>query len=120
MSMEALKTLPGLRVSEANDRAQFMALETEWNELVAKVNDQIFYRHEFLRIWIDNFAPKAKLRVLVARNDAGELCAVLPLIEQKSSLYGIPVTELCSAGNAHSCRFDLIADADTARTAGEL
>ncbi|MFL5319438.1 MAG: GNAT family N-acetyltransferase [Myxococcaceae bacterium] len=118
--MEALKTLPGLRVSEVNDRAQFMALEGEWNALVARVNDQVFYRHEFFRIWIDNFAPKAKLRVLVGRNDRGELSAVLPLIEQRSSLYGIPVTELSSAGNAHSCRFDLIAEAgETARSAGE-
>lgn len=107
--MEALKTLPGMSVSEVNDRAQFMALENEWNALVAEVDDQLFYRHEFFRIWIDNFAPKAKLRVLVARGDDGKLRAALPLIEQKTTLYGVPLTELSSAGNTHSCRFDLIA-----------
>ena len=31
--------------------------------LVKETDDQIFYRHEFIRIWIDNFAPTSKLRV---------------------------------------------------------
>src|SRR5207248_8920621 len=33
----------------------------------------------------------------------------LPLLQQKTSFYGIPLSELTSTANAHSCRFDLIA-----------
>ena len=42
---------------EIRDRAAFAALEAEWNALDARTADEPFYRHEFIRIWIDNFAP---------------------------------------------------------------
>ena len=79
-----------LRVEEIGDRASFVALEREWNGLVAETDDQIFYRHEFIRVWIDNFASTARLRVLTARGEDGRLEAVLPLIERRASWYGLP------------------------------
>lgn len=97
------------RVVEVNDRASFVALEAEWNALVKETDDQIFFRHEFFRVWIDNFAPGAKLRVLTLRGAGGKLEAVLPLIEQRTKMFGVPVRELCAAANLHSCRFDLVA-----------
>ncbi|MBX5483738.1 MAG: GNAT family N-acetyltransferase [Myxococcaceae bacterium] len=97
------------RVVEVEGRAAFVALEAEWNALVRETDDQIFYRHEFIRVWVDNFAPTARLRVLTLRAQDGTLQAVLPLIERRTRMYGVPLRELCAAANLHSCRFDLIA-----------
>lgn len=106
------------QVVEINDRPAFVALAAEWDALVAQTDDQIFYRHSFIRVWIDNFAPTARLRVLTLRGKGGQLLAVLPLIEQRTRLYGVPVRELCAAANQHSCRFDLVArDPEAAATA---
>ena len=96
-------------VAEVDDRAAFVAMEREWDELVAATDDQFFYRHSFLRVWIDNFAPGEQLRVLTLRDDDGRLDAVLPLVARRSSLYGVPVRMLAAPANTHSCRFDLIA-----------
>lgn len=87
-----------------------MALEREWDELAdAVAPGQPFYRHAFIRIWLDNFAPREDVRVLVQRDAAGRLTAVLPLVLRRTSFYGVPVQELASAGNEHSCRFELLA-----------
>jgi CelD/BcsL family acetyltransferase involved in cellulose biosynthesis len=108
--MEALQLTPQLKVAEITDRSSFVAIASEWDALVKSTRDEIFYRHEFLRIWIDNFAPAAKLRVLIGRDEAGKLCAALPLMEERVFLYGVPVRQLVSTANPHSCRFDLIAN----------
>src|SRR5687768_9294089 len=109
--MEAVqaRTEIGNGVKEVTDRAAFAALQPRWDALVGTTADEPFYRHAFLRAWIDNFAPTEKLRVLTARDADGGLNAALPLLEQERSLYGMPVRELSSTSNAHSCRFDLIA-----------
>ncbi|MCE9673724.1 GNAT family N-acetyltransferase [Myxococcus stipitatus] len=107
--MEAILSRPGPRVIEVDDRAAFMALESEWNALVEATSDEVFYRHEFLRVWLDNFAPGARLCVLTLRDAAGRLSAALPLWEERATLYGVPVRQLSGAANAHSCRFDLLA-----------
>jgi CelD/BcsL family acetyltransferase involved in cellulose biosynthesis len=108
--MLALKLLPVLEVVEVTDYTAFMALAEEWNALVTATCDEPFYRHEFIRIWIENFAPEARLKILTGRDRQGKLTAVLPLMEERGSLYGFPVKQLCATGNAHSCRFDLIAE----------
>jgi CelD/BcsL family acetyltransferase involved in cellulose biosynthesis len=97
------------QVEEIRDRTAFVALEREWNALVAETDDQIFYRHEFFRVWIDNFARWGQLRALVIRDRAGRLEAALPLVARATRMYGVPIRELSSAANAHSCRFDLLA-----------
>ncbi len=97
------------RVQEVTDRAGFMALESEWNTLVETTSNELFYRHEFLRIWWDNFAPGARLRVLTLRDADGTLTAALPLWEERTALYGMPVRQLSALANSHSCRFDLVA-----------
>src|SRR5829696_2538229 len=104
-----------LRVHEVNDHAAFMALELEWNALAEAMDSQVFYRHEFIRTWVDTFATGAHLRILSARDDTGDLAAVLPLTEERSTMYGAPVRQLVAAANLHSYRFDLIArDAEAA------
>ena len=96
-------------VTEVTDRTAFMALESEWNALVEATADEPFYRHEFLRIWKDDFAPEARSRVLTLRDDAGRLTAALPLMAERAPFYGVPARQLSATANAHSCRFDMLA-----------
>ncbi|GMU09697.1 GNAT family N-acetyltransferase [Corallococcus caeni] len=99
-----------LCVEEVRSLPAFDALETEWNALVKRVDDQVFYRHEFVRCWLEHFAPGARLRILAARNALGTLVAVLGLKEEQGHQYGLPVRQLSSLTNKHSCRFDLVAE----------
>ena len=102
---------PEYRVTEVLDRAELGRLEREWDALLddSPARGTLFLRHAFLRIWLDNFAPRARLRVLLARDGGGTLQAALPLIEQRQRLCGVPVNALVSASNPHSCRFDVLA-----------
>src|SRR3954469_5013750 len=106
-----LESLAPWRVSEVQDGAELGRMEREWDELLdaTPARGTVFLRHAFIRIWIDNFAPRAKLRVLVARDGAGPRQPVLPLMEQRLRLYGVPVRALVSTSNPPSCRFDALA-----------
>lgn len=104
------KTSNLMEVQEVTDRTTFIGLETEWNTLVKATTQEPFYRHEFIRTWIDNFAPKSQLKVLTGRNQEGRLIAALPLMAEYVSMYGLPVKQLVSTCNTHSCRFDMVAE----------
>jgi len=104
-------------VTSVTDLDGFRAMEQEWNSLVTAHNDCLFLRHEFLRVWIESFAPKASLQVLTGRSPDGDLVAALPLLRQRGSFHGIPVRETIAMANDHSCRFDMIAEEPAA--AGE-
>jgi CelD/BcsL family acetyltransferase involved in cellulose biosynthesis len=118
--MEARQLSPAPSVIEVSDRTAFMALEPEWNALVAATSDEPFLRHEFIRTWLDNFAPEARLRLLTLRDGHGRLEALLPLVAQRASLHGVPVRQLHAAANTHSCRFDLVAREPQAAAAAFL
>jgi CelD/BcsL family acetyltransferase involved in cellulose biosynthesis len=92
------------------DRVAFAALEHEWDALVARTDDQPFYRHAFLRLWLEHFGSDSTLRLLTLRSAEGRLVAVLPLLLRRARMHGVPVRELSSAANLHSCRFDLVAE----------
>jgi CelD/BcsL family acetyltransferase involved in cellulose biosynthesis len=107
--MSTTRVIDRFGVEVVRERAAFVRLASEWNSLVEATSDQVFYRHEFLRIWIDNFAPGAELRILTLRDGDGRLTAALPLIAERASVYGVPVRQLSATANPHSCRFDVIA-----------
>lgn len=97
-------------VEELRGRAAFMGLVAQWDALAeAAAPGQPFHRHAFLRIWLDNFAARGDVRVLLLRGEDGRLDAALPLVWERTSIYGVPARQLTSAANAHSCRFDLLA-----------
>jgi CelD/BcsL family acetyltransferase involved in cellulose biosynthesis len=97
-------------VVEELGREGFDGLCEEWDQLVAESgHDEPFWRHHFMSIWLDNFAPSERLRLLVAR-EGGRLVAALPLLEQRGRMYGLAVRRLRAPANVHSCRFDLPAD----------
>ncbi len=89
--------------------ATFSELRSEWNALVSRSDDQIFYRHEFIETWLDHFAI-GKWRILLLRDRSGGLVAALPLLHARARLHGLPLRQLRGAANLHSGRFDLIAD----------
>jgi CelD/BcsL family acetyltransferase involved in cellulose biosynthesis len=103
------KNAPALEVVQIVDRPAFMVVEKEWNALVETTSDEPFYRHEYIRSWIDNFVPDAKLRILTGRDQTGRLVAALPLVAERGFHCGLPVRRLVSPTNVHSYRFDLIA-----------
>ena len=70
-----------LAVEVLEGRDAFNSLEREWNAALAKgPRNEPMLRHEWLRAWIENFAPGATLRTFVARTGK-ELHAAVPLLE---------------------------------------
>src|SRR5262249_38055429 len=76
-SLRLVSHFPALEVQEVQSRWEFAGLELEWNQLAKDAGP--FNQHRFLRIWLDNFAPHARLRILLAR-DRGALIGALPLM----------------------------------------
>ncbi|MFU8830594.1 MAG: GNAT family N-acetyltransferase [Wenzhouxiangella sp.] len=100
---------PCQRVEIVSSPAAFSRLRSEWNALVSRSDDQVFYRHEFIETWLNHFAT-GKWRILLLRDTAGCLVAALPLLYGWARLHGLPLRQLRAAANPHSGRFDLIAD----------
>ena len=106
----AVRTRPvAAPVQWLRGRAAFDALAPEWDALAARSDDQLFYRHGFLSLWLDAFAADAQPELLVQRQD-GRLVAALPLLRRTVRIYGLPARALTSLGNLHSCRTDLLAE----------
>ena len=98
---------PPLSVEVLEGREPFNALERDWNAALARgPRDEPMLRHEWVRAWIENFAPGAPLRTVVAR--AGrELHAAVPLVEQKGKSADtcfLPMTTWSLPHNDHSQR----------------
>ncbi|WP_376694887.1 GNAT family N-acetyltransferase [Wenzhouxiangella sp. EGI_FJ10305] len=100
---------PYSQVEVITSPATFSDLRSEWNALVSRTDDQVFYRHEFIETWLHHFAT-GKWRILLLRDTSGRLVAALPLIHGWARLHGLPLRQLRGAANPHSGRFDLIAD----------
>ncbi|HEV8335194.1 MAG TPA: GNAT family N-acetyltransferase [Candidatus Polarisedimenticolia bacterium] len=98
-----------LRVSLVTEPSAFLRLKKEWNALAESTHDEPFHRHEYVRSWIESFAPGASLRILTGRDERDRLVALLPLIERRSRLLGLGVREWSSPTNVHSFRFDFLA-----------
>ena len=98
---------PELRLEMIEGRDAFLQLEREWNAALARgPRDEPMLRHEWLRAFIENFAPGATLRTFVAR--AGrEICAAVPLIETRersADTCFVPMTTWHTPVNDHSQR----------------
>ena len=98
---------PELRLEVVEGRDAFVQLEREWNAGLARgPRDEPMLRHEWLRAFIENFAPGATLRTFVAR--AGrEICAAVPLIETRersADTCFVPMTTWHTPVNDHSQR----------------
>jgi CelD/BcsL family acetyltransferase involved in cellulose biosynthesis len=111
MSVAAKLQPDELRVELVEGRDAFVPLEKAWNAaLAAGPHDIPMLRHEWLRAWLENFAPGATLRTFVAR--AGrEIHAAMPLIETRgrgADTCGLPMTTWALPVNDHSQRGGLL------------
>lgn len=80
----------------------------EWRQLCSEaVNDQPFYRPEWIRAYLRFFAPRATV-VLIAARLKGRLLLMLPLIEKFGTFSKIPVRKLLAPVNSCAGRFDAI------------
>jgi CelD/BcsL family acetyltransferase involved in cellulose biosynthesis len=80
----------------------------EWRGLCSEsVDDQPFYRPEWIAAHIRAFTPKARVVLFTVRVQ-GRLCLVLPLLEERALFCGLPVKRLRAPVNGHSCRFDAV------------
>jgi len=96
-----------LRVERVEGRDAFVQLEREWNAALSRgPRDEPMLRHEWLRAWIENFAPGATLRTFLAR-EGKEICAAVPLIEtreQGADTCFLPMVTWHTPSNDHSQR----------------
>lgn len=80
----------------------------EWRDLCTRaVDDQPFYRPEWIRAHIRAFIPNPRVLLIAARLD-DRLHMVLPLVEEKGTLGGVPVRKFRAPVNAHGGRFDAV------------
>ena len=109
----ALKQRPEaeLRVEVVEGRDAFVGLEREWNAALARgARDEPMLRHEWLRAFIENFAPGATLRTFLARCGR-EICAAVPLLESRERSADtclLPMTTWHTPVNDHSQRGGLL------------
>jgi len=99
-------------VAEELPGGDFHRMRSEWDELASRSGARgPFHRHYFLRTWIENFAPTTRLRLFAAR-EGKRLVGALPLLDERTRMYGIPLRGLRAPANVHSCRFDLLCDSE--------
>jgi CelD/BcsL family acetyltransferase involved in cellulose biosynthesis len=80
----------------------------EWRKLCTEDPEhQPFYRPEWIAAYLRAFEPEAKILLLTAQV-GGQLSAILPLVEEHTHLYGLPVRRLRAPVNDHSGRFDIV------------
>ncbi|HEY7838004.1 MAG TPA: GNAT family N-acetyltransferase [Terriglobales bacterium] len=99
----------GWAVAETAGLEGFEALAPEWAGLCAAHHPALspFLHPDWLRAHLQAFENPAKLTLLSARY-RGALAAVLPLLQERGWILGLPVRRLRGAANAHSVRFDLV------------
>jgi len=95
-------------------KTDFLTLETEWNDLLARSNVQnIFLTWEWISTWYQHLHNTQKLWLITVRNlDTNQLMAIAPLmIQQRKIASFISLSELCFlASNAGSDHLDFIVD----------
>jgi CelD/BcsL family acetyltransferase involved in cellulose biosynthesis len=95
-------------VDLVSDTSAFLALEGDWNAAVDRAAvPHPFLRHEWMRTWWDAFGGSARLHILVVRRD-GRVCAIAPLMFERTQMYGLPVRCLRFLQNDHTPRTDVI------------
>ncbi len=98
-------------VETLNGGAEIVAeLCAEWITLCEEgASNHPFLRPEWFLSFVANF--EKEILLLTVRR-AGLLCAILPLVQKRAGLHGIPVSKLQSVFNLNTQRFDLVHGTD--------
>lgn len=95
-------------VHVVTDYAAFVALESEWNDIVDRARvPHPFLRHEWIRTWWDSFGTNHSLHIVVVR-DGERIIAIAPLMREAATVYGVPVRRIAFLANDHTPRTDFI------------
>lgn len=100
-----------MRISEVRDEATFESLRQEWNALLGQsAADTIFLTHEWISDWWKAYGTSGELRILLARDERGELLGIAPLRRRTGHRFGItrPVLAFAGDGSADSDYLDFI------------
>lgn len=82
-------------------------LAASWQALCDRdPNGQPFSRFEYIRSYLRAFEAQSQLAIATVRR-GNDLLAVLPLVEERAFMSGLPVKRLRAAAGIHSGRFDL-------------
>ena len=95
------------------DRAQFAALEHEWNDLFARAGrpHQLFQAYEWVRHWTNHYLDdRTRLSIVIARQ-GGRLVMIWPLITVRRA----GLTRLCWMGEPVSQYGDVLVEDGPAR-----
>jgi CelD/BcsL family acetyltransferase involved in cellulose biosynthesis len=113
-ALDAISSLQAVEAAQLTGAVQsggaeiIDGLAPEWRELCEQGPcDQPFYQPEWIAAYVRAYAPRGEVLLVTARA-AGRLVGVLPLVRTVGSYSGLRVRKLMSAGNAHTCRYDLI------------
>jgi CelD/BcsL family acetyltransferase involved in cellulose biosynthesis len=69
-------------------------MASEWRRFLEGVeNDSPYWRPEWISAALRAFSPKVRLLVITVRQ-RGELCAILPLVEERGKFAGLPARKL--------------------------
>jgi len=80
----------------------------EWRSLCAEaVEDQPFYRPEWIKAYVRKFGREKKVHLIAARSEK-RLCLLLPLLEELSTFSKVPVRRLRAPVNGTCGRFDAV------------
>jgi CelD/BcsL family acetyltransferase involved in cellulose biosynthesis len=97
-----------LQVQVISDRQAFAALRDAWNaRLDPRQPRAVFLTHEWFTAWLDAFAPREALRILVARRGT-DVRGILPLYAACASGHPFAARELRFPANGHSPSADLV------------
>ena len=84
--------------------------ESEWRSLCERCTaDEPFHRPQWIAAYAGAFEPAGNV-VLATVRAGGALVGVLPLLREVAVIGGLPARRLRSAGNTHTCRYDLVHD----------
>jgi CelD/BcsL family acetyltransferase involved in cellulose biosynthesis len=82
-------------------------LADDWRRLCDESGEEeIFYRPEWIQAYLLAFAPQART-ILISAWAGDRLCAVLPLIRQRTWVGGLPAVSMTVPANVHCFRVGL-------------
>jgi len=98
----------GCAAQIVRDYDSFMALESEWNDVVERARTpHPFLRHEWVRSWWDSFQGDRQLHIVVVRDD-DRIVGIAPLMREHAVVYGLPLKRLALLANDHTPRTDFV------------
>lgn len=104
------QAIPGTKLSVRVQRGGPELVEQiagEWRRLCEESGDEeVFYRPEWTHAYLQAFESKAEV-ALISAWAGGTLRGILPLVQRRTSVSGLPIVHLTLPANVHSLRASL-------------